>query len=205
MIRVLVVEDHFLARLAVTTLIGGEGDMQVVGTAETGWQAVRLYEELKPDVVVMDMKMPEMDGVAATAAICRAAPHACVLALSHYEKEEEIARILDAGARGYLKKDVEGGRLLDAIRRVARGEQYLPPEIARQIEDRDPRGGPTRRQQEILRLIAQGMSNAEIAQALEISEGTVRIHVSNLLFKLGVKRRTEAVAVALKRGLLEES
>jgi two-component system NarL family response regulator len=203
-IRVLVVEDHFLARLAVTTLVDGEADMQVVGAAESGWQAVKLFEELEPDVVLMDLKLPEMDGVAATGAICRAHPAARILVLSHYEREEEIARVLDAGARGFLKKDVEGARLLDAIRRVARGERCVPPEIDRQLDDRDPRSGPTRRQREILGLIYKGQSNAEIARGLGISEGTVRIHVSNLLFKLGVKRRTEAVAVALKKGLLNE-
>ncbi len=203
-IRVLIVEDHFLARLAVSTLVSGEADLEVVGTAETGWQGVRLAEELKPDVVLMDLKLPELDGVAATAAICRANPEARVLVLSHYEREEEIAHALEAGALGYLKKDADGGQVLDAIRRVASGERYLPSAVARNLENRDPSGGPTRRQREILRLISQGKSNAEIARDLSIREGTVRIHVSNLLFKLGVKRRTEAVAVALKKGFLDE-
>ncbi len=202
-LRVLVVEDHFIARLGISTLVDGEPDMEVVGQAESGRLGVQLYRERAPDVVLMDLRLPELDGAAATAAICREDPRARVLVLSHYEREEDVARALDAGARGYVKKETDGAALLDAIRRVARGERHLPPAIAARLEDRAPRAGLSRRELDILRGVFRGQSNAEIARALDISEGTVRIHVSNVLLKLGVKRRTEAIAVALKKGLLE--
>jgi len=202
MIRILSVEDHYLARLAVTTLIGDQPDMEVVGTAESGNEAIELYQRLRPDVVLMDVRLPEMDGVAATEAICHRDPSARVLVLSNYESEEDIMRAVSAGALGYLKKDVKGEVLIEAIRKVRDGIRYFPQEIAERGGDRSSRSNLTPREIEVLDLIFKGLSNREIADRLTIGEGTVRIHVSNVLLKLGVKRRTEAVAVALKRGLL---
>lgn len=199
-LRILVAEDHFLARLAVTTVLEGELGMTVVGHAETGWQAVDLYRKLRPHVVVMDLRMPEMDGVAATAFICREDPAAKVLVLSQYENEEDVKAAVAAGALGYVKKDVAGATLVEAIRVVARGQKHLPA-VATDVTI-EASNQLTRREIEILQLVFEGRKNAEIAVALAISEGTVRIHVSNVLSKLAVKRRTEAVAIALKRGLL---
>lgn len=201
-IRVLVVEDHFLARLAVTTLIEDQSDLEVVGAAETGRQAIALYEDRKPDVVLMDLRLPELDGVAATTAIIAAHPGARVLVLSNYENDEEVAAAVAAGARGYLKKDVSGSVLLDAIRRVAQGLRYLPSAVADKLADRQTQAALTTREVDVLGQVFKGLSNREIGRALEITEGTVRIHVSNILLKLGVKRRTEAVAVALRRGIV---
>lgn len=199
-LRILVVEDHFLARLAVTTLLEGQAGMQVVGHAETGWQAVDLYRKLRPDVVVMDLRMPEMDGAGATAFICREDPAARVLILSQYENEEDVKAAVAAGALGYLKKDVDGATLVEAIRAVAHGRKHLPA-VAAEVSA-EASNQLTRREVEVLQLVFEGRKNAEIGETLSISEGTVRIHVSNILSKLGVKRRTEAVAIALKRGLL---
>lgn len=201
-LRVLVAEDHFLARLALTTLIGDEPDLELVGRAETGWQAVALFAKLRPDVTVMDLRMPELDGVAATAALRREHAGARVLVLSNSDAPEDVRRALAAGAAGYLRKDVDGKTLVDAIRRVAAGQSYVPPDLAQRLEEHDDAGQLTRRELDILRLVARGLSNQQLADELGISEGTVRVHMSNIMLKLGVKRRTEAVAVALRRGLV---
>lgn len=201
-IRILTVEDHFLARLALTTLVGDQPDMQVVGSAESGRESIELYLRLRPAVVLMDLRLPEMDGVDATAEICRQDPAARVLIVSNYENEEDVNRAVAAGARGYLKKDVSGDVLLEAIRQISRGQRHFPQEIPDQQRDRRARSNLTPREIEVLDLIFKGRSNREIADRLTIGEGTVRIHVSNVLLKLGVRRRTEAVAVGLRRGLL---
>lgn len=201
-IKILTVEDHFLARLALSTLIEDQADMKVLGTAESGREAVEIYSKLNPDLVLMDLRLPEMDGVEASRQICEKDPNARILVVSNYESEEDVSRAVEAGALGYLKKDASGDVLLEAIRRVAKGERYFPQEMPEKTNDRSPRSTLTPREIEVLDLIFKGRSNREIADMLTIGEGTVRIHVSNVLLKLGVKRRTEAVAVGLKRGLL---
>lgn len=200
-IKILTVEDHFLARLALSTLIEDQSDMKVVGTAESGREAIDLYEKLAPDLVLMDLRLPEMDGVEATRLICERHRQARILVISNYESEEDVNRAVVAGALGYLKKDVSGDVLLEAIRRVAAGARYFTQEPTER-PDRSARSSLTPREIEVLDLIFKGRSNREIADKLAIGEGTVRIHVSNILLKLGVKRRTEAVAVALRKGLL---
>lgn len=200
--RILIVEDHFLAGLALTTLIEDQPDLQLVARAETGWQAVSLFEQHLPDLVIMDFRLPEMDGASATAAIKRGHPKARILVLSASEKTDEVRRALEAGAAGYMKKDADGPALLAAIRAVAQGQPYVPEELARRLEEVDAETRLTYREGEILSLVAQGLSNQDVAERLQISEGTVRVHMSHLMLKLGVKRRTEAVALALKRGLV---
>ena len=201
-IKILTVEDHFLARLALSTLIEDQADMKVVGTAESGREAIELYQKLTPDLVLMDLRLPELDGVEATRQICEHHASARILVVSNFESEEDVNRAVAAGALGYLKKDVSGDVLIEAIRRVASGERYFTHELPDRSADRSARSSLTPREIEVLDLIFKGRSNREIADRLSIGEGTVRIHVSNVLLKLGVKRRTEAVAVALKRGLL---
>jgi two-component system NarL family response regulator len=200
--RIVVVEDHFLARLAVTHLIENEPDMEIVGRAETGWQALATYRRTRPDLVLMDLRLPEMDGVSATEQIRREDPEARVLILSHYDSEEDVRRAVQVGARGYVKKDVDGATLLEAIRTVARGGRYIPASLAEKLAEQAPSSTLTRRELEVLQLVCTGKSNPEIAALLAVTEGTVRIHVSNILTKMGVKRRGEAVALALKRGLV---
>ncbi len=198
-IRVLIVEDHYLARVAVASVIGSQDDMVVVGEAENGPHAVREYERLLPDLVLMDLRLPGLDGVGATAAICSAHKNAKVLLLSHYETVEDVRKALQAGAKGYLKKDVHGDELVRAIRLVYQGHRYVPVDAHAEGTNATPL---TRRELQILEHAFAGKGNQDIALALGISEGTVRIHMSNVLHKLGVRRRAEAVAVALKRGLL---
>lgn len=199
-VRVLVVEDHFLARLAITNLIEGEADLEVVARAETGWQAVEAYRRMRPDLVLMDLRLPEMDGVRATEAIRREDAGARILVLSHYDTEEDVRQAVAMGALGFLGKDVDGETLLQAMRLVARGARYLPAELEKKLEDHGP--PLSRREHEVLKLLADGLTNPQIAAELDITEGTARIHVSNVLAKLGASRRGEAVALAHKRGLL---
>lgn len=201
-IRVIVAEDHYLAGLALETLISDHADLELVGRAETGWAAVALYEKHRPDVVIMDLRLPELDGIAATAAIRRADPGARVLVLSNSEAPDDVRRAMAAGASGYLKKDVDGNTLIAAVRAVAGGGNYVQAGLAERLEGESDYAELTRRELDVLRLVAAGRSNQQLADELAISEGTVRVHISNILLKLGVKRRTEAVALALKRGLV---
>jgi DNA-binding NarL/FixJ family response regulator len=201
-LRLLLAEDHFLPRFAVLQLIALESDLEVVGEADTGARAVELYRQLRPDVVLMDVRMPEQDGIAATAAIVKEDPAARVLMLSHYDDEEDVGRALEAGARGYLKKDVGATELLAAIRAVAAGGVHVDARAAEAARLRASDRRLSAREREILTLVGKGASNREIGVALGITEGTVRIHVSHIISKLGVTRRTEAVTAALKRGLL---
>jgi two-component system, NarL family, response regulator len=201
-IKVVVVEDHFLPRFAVTRLIEDSPDMTVVAEAETGWRAIELYREHRPDVVLMDLRLPELDGTSATAALVREFPDARVLVLSHYESEADVGGAMRAGARGFLKKDVKGETLLGAIREVAAGRSFVPEALADRLAATPPGLALSKRELDILKLVFKGLSNPEIGAALGISEGTVRVHMSNIMNKLGVKRRTEAVNAALGRGLL---
>jgi DNA-binding NarL/FixJ family response regulator len=201
-IRVLVVEDHFLARLALTTLLGDQRDIKVVATATSGREAIALHASHRPDVTLMDLRLPELDGFAAIAEICRATPDARILVLSNYESEEDVHRALSAGAKGYLKKDATGEILVEAIRRVDQGQRYLPPSVAERLSERSEESPLTPRELQVLDLIFKGLANKEIGETLSLTPGTVRIYVSNILAKLGVERRTEAVSVALRRGLL---
>jgi two-component system NarL family response regulator len=202
-IRVLVAEDHFLARFALVEFLGEQGDIVVIAKAESGREAIDLYRAHQPDVVLMDLRLPDLDGFAAIEAICGASPNARVLVLSNFESEEDVHRALRAGARGYLRKDVSGEVLLDAIRRVHAGGRYLPPEVAEKLADRALQTALTARELDVLRLVCKGLSSKQIGAELKLKESTVRIYVSNLLVKLGAKRRTEAIAVAIKRGLVQ--
>lgn len=195
-------EDHFLPRFAVATLIQETADMEVVAEAETGWRAVELFRQHRPDVVLMDLRLPELEGTAATAAIVREFPDARVLVLSHYESEHDVSGAMRAGARGYVKKDVAGETLLGAIRRVAADETYVPATVAAHLQATPSKLALSKRELEILKLVFKGLSNPEVGAALGITEGTVRVHMGNLMNKLGVKRRTEAVSAALARGFL---
>ncbi len=201
-IRIMVVEDHFLARLAIKALIGNEADLEVVAEAENGVQAVAAFRELRPDVVIMDLRLPGLDGVGAITAIRQDDPDACILVLSHYETDEDVRGAIAAGAGGYLRKDVDEKTLLSAIRTLAVGKRLFSPQTVTTMRAQQSSARLTRRETEILQMVFQGLSNRTIADNLTIAEKTVRIHTSNILHKLGAKRRTEAVAIALKTGLL---
>jgi DNA-binding NarL/FixJ family response regulator len=207
-ITVLLAEDHAVVREATAEVVDHQSDMCVVGQAGTGEEAVRLARQLRPDVVVMDIAMPHLNGLEATSRITSECPESRVLVLTAREEDSYVIQLLQAGAVGYLPKTIALDELLEAIRSVARGESVLPPEIAsivvRHLAGKEP-GGPvaaplTDRELEVLELAAQGLTNHEIAQRLHISVRTVEAHLTHVYSKLGVASRTEAVVRAMQRG-----
>jgi two-component system NarL family response regulator len=201
-VRVLIADDHPIVREGLSAVISDQPDMVVAGQAATGAEAVNLVLAQRPDVILMDLRMPELSGVDAIVAIRAQWPEAQVIVLTTYDGDEDIFRALQAGAQAYLLKDTPRAELLEAIRAVARGQKRIPPEVAVRLVER--LGGPTltEREVDVLRLMAQGRSNKLIGAELNISEGTVKFHVNNILGKLGVDDRTQAVTVALQRGII---
>lgn len=203
-------DDHQVVRAGLVSLLEQQHDFVVVGEAGTGREAVRLAAELEPDVALMDLQMPVMDGVEATETIRSRNPATEVLVLTTFDDDELIWGAIRAGAKGYLLKDAPPDALFNAIRKVAAGETLIPPEILSRLTEVIRQGGPaveteeqlTDREREILHLIARGLSNKEIAAALFISDNTVKTHISNLFEKLGVNDRTQAVTTALRLGLI---
>jgi DNA-binding NarL/FixJ family response regulator len=203
-IRVLLAEDHEIVRDGLAAIIDYQADMTVVGHACNGEEAVERFAELQPDITLMDLRMPGMGGALAIEAIRKKFGDARIIVLTTYDGDENIYRALKAGARGYLLKDSGKDDLLSAIRAVHEGRSYVPPEIATRLVTRTQAGAPlTTREIEVLQLMAEGKSNKEIGAALFISEGTVKTHVNSIHEKLSVRDRTEAVIVALKRGIIQ--
>lgn len=201
-IRILLVDDHVLMRLGITSAVQQEPDMEVVADVEDGTDALPAYRTHQPDVVIMDLRMSQKNGLEAVAEIRAEFPQARILILSNYGSGEEISLGLKAGASGFVLKDMGLETLLSAIRAVHNGERYIPDEVARRVTGR-MLSNLSQREMDVLKLIGQGKSNKEIAAVLNLVEGTVKLHVTNILAKLGVADRTQAVVNALKRGLLE--
>lgn len=206
-IRVVLADDHSVVRKGVREFLEEEPDIDVIGEASDGLQAVELATELQPDVVVMDIKMPQLSGVDATKRIRSAAPKVRVLALTAYDDDPYIFGLLEAGASGYVLKTAESSELIRAIRAVAAGQSALDPAIAPRIIARIAQPAPvaeslTERELEVLRLAARGLTNKQIGHDLDISDRTVQNHLANIYAKLGVASRTEAVTAALQRGML---
>lgn len=201
-IRILIVEDQFFFRLALHSIVDARSDMCVAGETDKGREGVELYARLKPDVTVMDLRLPDISGLVAIAEIRRHDPKARILVLSNYEGSEDIHRSLRAGALSYLTKDASGEELLRALQAVAAGKRYLTTAVGATLAERVPDAALTDRETEVLRLLAQGCSNREIANRLKIAENTTRIHVSRILDKLAAEDRTQAVLVAIQRGLV---
>lgn len=202
MTRVLLVDDHPVVRSGLAGLLGSQDDIEVVGEAGDGATGVQLAAALRPDVVLMDLRLPVMDGVTATAAIT-AAGVSRVLVLTTYDTDGDILRAVEAGATGYLLKDTPRQQLVDAVRAAARGETVLAPPVAAKLM-RGVRGGEqlTDREVEVLALVARGLSNAAIGRELFIGEATVKTHLLHVFDKLGVSDRTAAVTTAIARGIL---
>jgi two-component system NarL family response regulator len=201
-IRVLVVDDHVMVRQGLVAVIEQPGDIHVVGQASNGLDAVALYGELAPDVTIMDLRMPGLDGVQAIERIRRGQPQARIILLTTFDGEDDIYRALRAGAKAYLLKDGTVDDLLTCIREVHAGKTFIPPKVAIKLADRVGGSELTDRELQVLDRMAAGRSNREIAQALAITEGTVKGHVNRILEKLNAGGRTEAVTLALRRGLI---
>jgi DNA-binding NarL/FixJ family response regulator len=206
MIRVLLVDDHPVVRTGLAGMLDAEPDIEVVGAASGGEEAVRLAVERSPDIVLMDLRMPEGDGVSATAAVLAAVPTARVVVLTTYESDADIMRAIEAGATDYLLKDATGEQLVGAVRAAVRGETVLAPAVATRLVDRlrnpHPADALSPRELAVLRLVAAGQSNAQIGRALYIGESTVKTHLLRAFAKLGVSDRTAAVTSAISAGLL---
>jgi DNA-binding NarL/FixJ family response regulator len=205
-IRVLIVDDHLVVRMGLRSMIESEPDMSVAGEASDGIEALDKYKQLQKqasvELVLMDLRMPRLGGVEATAAIRAHDPFARILVLTTYDGDENIYRALQAGAMGYLLKEMPKEEFVTAVQKVAHGEYYIPQQVAARLAQRIPAQDLSQREMEVLKLIVQGRSNKEIADKLGLSESTVKNHVNGLLSKLHVQDRTQAVTTALKRGIV---
>ena len=201
-IRIMVVDDHFVVRMGLTGSIDLEPDMVVEAEASSGSQAIEHFRKYRSDIVLMDLKLPGMGGIEATAAICAEFPEAAIIMLSTHDGEEDIYRSLQAGARTYLLKNAAREELMDTIRKVHAGERAISSAVGTRLAERMNRAELTERELEVLKLIAKGRSNKEIGSALGIAEVTVKLHVGHLLTKLNANDRTQAATTALQRGIL---
>jgi two-component system NarL family response regulator len=201
-IRILIAEDHHVVRQGLVALIKTVAGMSVVGEASDGGQAVALFRQHQPDVTIMDLRLPVMTGVEAITEIRRDFPAARIIVLTTFDGDEDIYRALQAGARGYLLKDMSGDELMDAIRTVHAGRSRFPAAVAQRLADRVSGADLTPRELDVLKLIVAGKSNKEIGRDLSIAEATVKTHINSLLSKLGVSDRTQAATTALQRGIV---
>lgn len=201
-IRILIADDHLVVRSGLVSIVESQDDMLVVGEAANGLEAVIKFRELSPDVVLMDLRMPEIDGVSAIKTIKGDYPNSRIIVLTTYDGDEDIFRALKAGAIAYLLKDAGRGDLLAAIRAVHAGQKFIQPSVAQKLAERVYGNDLTSREQEILEGILEGCANKEIAAKLNITEGTVKNHINSILAKLNVTDRTQAALTALKRGLV---
>jgi DNA-binding NarL/FixJ family response regulator len=201
-IRILAVDDHPLLREGIAALVNSQPDMKLIAEAANGREAIEQFRKHRPDVTLMDLQMPEMNGIDAMIAIRGEFPQAKIVVLTTYKGDVEVLRALKAGARGYLLKNLLRRELLETIRAVHTGEKRIPPEVAAQIADHAAEDDLTSREIEVLQLIASGNANKAIAARLSISEETVKGHVKNILSKLVANDRTHAVTIGLKRGII---
>jgi DNA-binding NarL/FixJ family response regulator len=201
-IRIMVIDDHHIVRRGLVALINMESDMTVIAEGADGREAVDLFRQHQPDVVLMDLRLPVLGGADATRSIREEFPVARIIAVTTYDGDEDIYRALQAGACGYILKDMFSEELLSAIRAAHAGRRWVPPVVAERLAARIGSPELTARELEVLELVARANSNREIAAALSISEATVKTHINNILGKLGVTDRSKAVKIALQRGLI---
>lgn len=201
-LRVLVVDDHFVVRIGLVSLVNTEPDLTVVGEADDGDHAIELFQKLQPDLVLMDLRMPGRSGPEATTRIRQLSDRARVLILSAFDGDEEIHNALAAGAHGYVLKSATGEELIPAIRAVAAGKRWIPQNVAARLKARNLFEDLTPREVDVLRQVAKGLSNKELADALGISEHTAKDHLKSILAKLRVADRTQAVTLGIQRGIL---
>lgn len=200
--RVMICEDHLIARVGLNAIVNAQPDMTVVGEATQGEQAVTLYREWRPDVVLMDIRMPVMNGFDSIAAIRREFPDARIVALSTFGGDEDIRRAISAGALAFLTKDAPHDDLIAAVRTVAQGSPYITPQVRATMDSENRGPDLSVRELDVLRLLAQGMTNKQIAFELKIAEDTAKNHVKSILKKLGAQDRTQAATDAIQRGII---
>lgn len=201
-IRVLMADDHPIVRAGIAAILANEPDIEVVAEARDGAEAVTLFETHRPDVVMMDLRMPKLGGVAAITAIRAIDPHARIVALTTYDGDADIHRALSAGASAYLLKESMIDELVGAIRNASVGKRVVPPNVAVRLAEFTPRIDLTAREQEVLQHVAEGLGNKEIAGAIGRSTETVKAHLESIFQKLGARDRTHAVAIAIQRGII---
>lgn len=201
-IRVLCADDHPLVRKGIASILANETDVVLVGEAGSGQEAVEQFRKLQPDVVLMDLRMPEMNGIEATRMIRGEVPEARIIALTSYDGDQDIYRAIEAGVRGYILKEMVHTEVLRAIHTVHAGKRLMPAEVAERLSEYFPQMALTPREVEVLRLVAKGLANKEIAHELGTASGTIKMHIQNILAKLDASDRTHAVTIALDRGIL---
>jgi len=201
-IRVLCVDDHPLVRKGIASLLSTESDVVLIAEASTGREAIELFRRFEPDVTLMDLRLPDLDGVTVTRMIRQEFPEARILALTSYDGDQDIYSAIEAGVRGYLLKEVVHSEVLRAIRTVHAGKRVLPPDVLERLSEHFPQITLTPREVEVLAFVAQGFANKDIASRLGTASGTIKMHVQNILAKLGAADRTHAVTIAIQRGIL---
>lgn len=201
-IRVIIVDDHPVVRAGLTSMLGTQSQLQVVGTASSGEETLEIVQRDSPDVLLLDLRMPNMNGIDTLLALKKAGSNAAVIILTSYETDEDIYRAVQAGAQGYLLKDTSLREMVEAISSVHLGKRYIPRPIAARLAERMMRTNLTLREIEILKMLAKGPTNKQIGHALGISDNTVRNHVNSIIEKLEVSDRTEAATTAIQRGII---
>lgn len=201
-IRILSVDDHDLVRKGIAAILATESGLMLVGEANSGAEAVRLHRQHRPDVTLMDLRLPDQNGIETTREIHEEFPAARIIALTSYDGDQDIYRALEAGVRGYLLKEMVHSEIVHAIRIVHSGKRYIPQEVSDQLNGFFPELALTAREVDVLSLVARGLGNKEVGDVLGTASGTVKAHMQSILSKLGAKDRTHAVTIALRRGIL---